>query len=126
MEQSARRATTTLMDIGVWETDASGAVVWGNKKYLEMIGMSLQEALGQGWINGIHFSNKEKYQSEWIDAITQKRIFSCRTRYVSKNPFEPDAMAHITRVSVYAVPVISVTGKLLGYVGISTPYDGVI
>lgn len=120
LEEHARRATSMILDVGIFETDGSGSCKWINRKFSELSGLSQSEAEGFGWINSIHFDDRERVVDEWMDAIKQQRAFNSYFKFVSNNPFSPNDESITTKILVYAVPAVF-GGKLFGYIGIVTP-----
>lgn len=120
LEEHARRATSMILDVGIFETDGSGSCKWINRKFSELSGLAQSEAEGFGWINSIHFDDRERIVGEWTDAIKQKRAFNSYFKFVSNNPFSPNDESVVTKILVYAVPAI-INENLFGYIGIVTP-----
>lgn len=50
---------------GIYMTDLDGKCVYVNDKWCEMAGISFEEAMGDGWMNGIHPDDREKLISNW-------------------------------------------------------------
>jgi PAS domain-containing protein len=47
------RSLTTLSPAGIYQTTVNGDCIYANEAWLKMAGMSLNEALDKGWINGL-------------------------------------------------------------------------
>lgn len=75
-ETLAREAPT-----GIFVTDSKGECVFVNKLWCELAGMSIKEALGQGWSNALHPDDREKVSKEWYDSVAQGREFCCEYRF---------------------------------------------
>lgn len=43
------QASAELLPVAVWETDVRGACLWANRRWTELTGQPITEALGQGW-----------------------------------------------------------------------------
>ena len=93
-------------ETAMYETLADGTVKWVSKRWLEITGLTLDEAIGYGWINSIHESDRSNVQQAWQKAIEEKRDFQISYRTQS-NKF----------VNSKATPVI--TNKVpIGWIGI--------
>lgn len=122
MEQSARRATAMVLDVGVWEADKDGNYIWANRTWLDMNGLSLEDARGHGWVNGISRRDRERMERDWQEAVERKTVFDAETDYVKRDI--AGKPIRTTKVSIYAMPIKDADGNLQGYVGISTPILG--
>jgi PAS domain S-box-containing protein len=93
-------------ETAMYETLGDGTVKWVSKRWLEITGLTLDEAIGYGWINSIHESDRSNVQQAWQKAIEEKRDFQMSYRTQS-NKF----------VNSKATPVI--TNKVpIGWIGI--------
>jgi len=61
--------------VGVFETDAKGACVFVNDRWVELTGISAEEALGDGWARGLHPDFRQQVHSEWMLAVNHVRPF---------------------------------------------------
>ncbi len=61
--------------VGVFETDARGACVFVNDRWLEISGMTREEALGDGWTKSLHPDFRQQVYTEWMAALRQVRPF---------------------------------------------------
>lgn len=91
--------------IPTFETDDHGACTYGNKAYLDLIGRSLEEIKGPSWINVIHPDDRAHVQSEWAEAVNQKRNFELTYRLICREKL-------VYEVSCVATPI---AGN--GYIG---------
>lgn len=70
-----------LSPVGIYETDAEGNCLFVNKRWQEFAGLSLKQALGQGWVGAIHPEDVAAVFSEWQEATERKREFSLEYRF---------------------------------------------
>lgn len=68
--------------VGIFLTDSHGSCLYVNKKWQEMSGFRMEEALGSGWVNAIHPEDKEKVFSEWALAVSAGRDFKLEYRFI--------------------------------------------
>lgn len=68
-----------LMDdypLGIVETDAEGRITWANATYLEYVDLDLRDVLGNGWINAVEPTSRQRIYDSWQAAIEQQRMFN--------------------------------------------------
>lgn len=70
-----RRALLNLAPVPAFESDSTGECIWANRAYLRVVGKSLEEVLGFGWINHIAPNDQEVVRARWIEAIKDGRDF---------------------------------------------------
>ena len=68
----------------VFECDKYGGMISLNKKLLELMGVTLQEALGMGWTNQIHPEDRDRVLHQWERAIEANSEFNCTYRFINK------------------------------------------
>lgn len=74
-ESEARfRAMSDASPLGLFVDDPSGQCVYVNTAYLAIIGLSMEEALGSGWMRAIHPEDQEFALTRWENA-RQQRLF---------------------------------------------------
>jgi putative two-component system response regulator len=54
--------------VGVFRTDAEGHCLYVNERWCEIAGLTLEEALGEGWAQGLHPDDREHVFTEWYRA----------------------------------------------------------
>lgn len=67
---------TALMmaPIGMFLADSQGECVFVNYKWQELSGLSLEESLGGGWINGLCDEFQETIKKEWYSFIERVKV----------------------------------------------------
>ncbi|MFQ5829004.1 MAG: PAS domain S-box protein [Candidatus Methylomirabilia bacterium] len=98
---------------GIFHTDANGDCLYVNERWSEIAGLTLQEALGEGWARGLHPDDRERVFHEWHRAATENRPFQSEYRFQ-----RPDGVA--TWVFGQAVAETNPDGEAVGYVGTIT------
>ncbi len=56
---------TNVSPVGVFYTDPHGNCLYVNEKWCEIAGMAAGDALGQGWIEGLHPDDRTRIFDEW-------------------------------------------------------------
>ena len=100
----------------VWETDASGVVITDSPSWRAYTGQSLEEWLGDGWLNAIHPDDRDDAERRWRQAITAKSPVDAEYRLRA-----PDGGWRWTNVR--AAPVLDAGGDIEKWVGMNIDVD---
>ena len=76
----------TLVDIspvGIFFTDAEGNCLHVNRRWSEISGLSLDEAVGRGWLRAIHDEDLNTVSACWLAAVKSKQPFWAEYRFSS-------------------------------------------
>jgi len=103
-------ALVSTTPVGVFETDATGACVYVNNRWLEISGISRDEALGSGWVKALHPDFRERIFAQWVAAVQKAQPL--QWEMCLRHPDGKD-----TWVLAQASPVRSEHGELTGYIG---------
>jgi PAS domain S-box-containing protein len=76
IQDGKSRATLSLLDSPIWESDEDGNCVWVNRAYRRITGYDIDSVKDMGWISIIAPDSREAVQEEWINAIRDRRHFS--------------------------------------------------
>ncbi len=96
--------------VGIYQMDAEGNCLYVNPRWTEMTGLSLPDALGDGWIRALHPDDRDQIVAEWCQATAEKRAFGLEYRYRKPNGEE-------VWVSGRAIIVYDDTGTIKSYFG---------
>jgi diguanylate cyclase (GGDEF)-like protein/PAS domain S-box-containing protein len=107
------KAFADSLSVGLFYTDINGNCLYANKKWLEIAGITLDEALADGWSNALHIDDRERIYKEWIEAVKCDKPFSSEYRF-------QDCDKNITWVIGQANKYNDQEGNTLGYVGTIT------
>ncbi len=109
-----RYATLTKMaPVGIFKTDAAGHCLYVNERWCQISGLTPEQALGLGWIKGIHPEDRELVSTAWYTAVQENRPYRLEHRF-------QNADGQITWVFGQAVAEWTAAGELVGYVGTVT------
>jgi two-component system sensor histidine kinase UhpB len=64
----------------VWRSDVSGACDYLNKAWLDYTGRERGNELGDGWLEGVHPDDRERWQQSYTDAFGARRPFEVEYR----------------------------------------------
>ena len=100
--------------VAAFETDAEGKCLFVTDAWCRLTGVSHHEALGHGWINGIHPDDRDRVFEEWRQSVEQSRPFSLTYRVGQAGTY-----TWVNGIS----RVVCVGSKPVGYVGILSPLE---
>jgi diguanylate cyclase (GGDEF)-like protein/PAS domain S-box-containing protein len=109
-ESEARiRAINDASPSGIFVTDAAGEVVYTNRAYQAITGLTFEATLGRGWSAAVHEEDREPVVAEWYTAARGSGVFERDFRFM-----RPDGTTAWASVKAAA---IRDGENLLGYVG---------
>jgi PAS domain S-box-containing protein len=98
--------------VGIFRTDTSGYTTYVNPRWSELSGIPFEDALGFGWMKGVHPEDQKPMSDQWAEACKNKIESLAHYRFI-----KPDGS--IVWVMGNSVPEI-VDGETIGYVGTIT------
>lgn len=102
-----------LSPVGIFRTDAFGQNTYINEHGRAILGLTLEQARGSGWMTALHPDDRERVLAEW-DAVRQARL-PFRAEYRFRRPD-----GGVTWVLGEALAEINAAGEFRGYVGTIT------
>ncbi|WP_413160655.1 PAS domain S-box protein [Capilliphycus salinus ALCB114379] len=110
-ESERRYATLTeVSPVGIFCRDAAGNCLYVNERWCQIAGLSLEEALGQGWIKALHPEDRNLVFQAWEKALSDRCSFQLEYRFLRSD-------GTVTWVFGQAVAETDITGKIKGFVG---------
>jgi PAS domain S-box-containing protein len=100
----------------VWVTTPTGQIAEDSPEWRWITGQSLEEYLGNGWLDAIHPEDRERVEREWGECVGAGKVFDSRYRVRTKT-------GSYRHYDVRAVP-IERDGKIIEWVGASTDVTG--
>ena len=100
----------------VWVTTPTGQIAEDSPEWRWITGQSLEEYLGNGWLDAIHPEDRERVEREWRECVHAGKVFDSRYRVRTKT-------GSYRHYDVRAVP-IERDGKIIEWVGASTDVTG--
>lgn len=104
---------TQSVPVGIFQTDREGEWIYVNEKALSMAGMTLDTAIGTGWINYIHDEDKKRVLNQWTQSRQTKTALWTEYRY-------PHSDGTNTWVLAQAIPETDEQGEIVAYLGTLT------
>ncbi len=115
LDQNRRRldAITRVVPVGLFICDQTGACVETNEKLCELVGITREQMLGDGWLRCIHKTHRERVEKLWRAALQGDGCFRDE-QLISR----PDGST--LWVAVNSAPEYDAEGKPRHYVGAVT------
>jgi PAS domain S-box-containing protein len=107
------RTLAEIAPAGIYMTDTKGDCLYANPRWCEMAGMEQQDALGQGWVQGVHPEDRESVLANWKKMVESEGAWGMEYRF--QTPGKRD-----TWVYALATPQRDDVGKIVKYVGINS------
>jgi PAS domain S-box-containing protein len=117
-EEAVRRSEEryrSLVQAGaqvVWVTTPTGEIAEDSPEWRWITGQSLEEYLGNGWLDAVHPEDRERVERDWRECVGGGKIFDNRYRVRTKT-------GSYRHYDVRAVP-IERDGTIIEWVGAST------
>jgi two-component system CheB/CheR fusion protein len=121
-EEALRENEARLRDLlgglalAVWETDAAGRVVTDSPSWRAYTGQSVEEWMGEGWLDAVHPDDRAGLMREWQDAVARRtaidHVYRLRT---------PEGGWRRSRVR--ALPLFNIDGTVRKWVGMNVAGD---
>jgi PAS domain S-box-containing protein len=115
LRKSEERYVTlaNISPVGIFRTDANGVTNYVNPTWCRISGLSVEEALGDGWLKVVHPEDRQSLADNW------QKTTQLRTTSIADYRFiHPDGS--IVWVMGQAVPEVNADGEIIGYVGTIT------
>ncbi len=106
------RTLTNMAPAGIYLTDLEGNCTYANPKWLQMAGMTLDQALGKGWTTALHPDDHASIESSWYASHDSRTTWNHDFRFQT-------AEGKLTWVHGLAEPIVDAEGKLSGYMGVN-------
>lgn len=118
-QKSFFHATLETHNTAVFRTDESGGIVWVNRTFCRLMGVTPAEVMQFGWVNIIDDEHEEGYRDKvvtmWLHAVKNKREFNETIYYKATNG---------KRFAAHAVAfVISANYGMFGHFGEIVPQE---
>jgi PAS domain S-box-containing protein len=111
--RSRYRALVTSAPVGIFQTDAAGKSLFVNQRCLELMGVTLADALGEGWANTLHPDDRELVYRQWHIAVQAKQEFASEHRFLTPQ-------GRVNWVFVKAIGIYDESRNVTGYIGTVT------
>jgi len=112
--ESEKRYQTlaTVAPVGIYYTDKNGRCLYVNEKWSKISGIPAEQALGDGWMKGLHPDDREHIFAEWSRSVQADLPFNLEYRFQRADD--------ICWVLGQALAEKDEHGEVIGYVGTIT------
>lgn len=76
LQDGKHKATLSLLDSPIWESDEDGNYIWVNRAYRRITGYDIDSVKDMGWISIIAPEHREAVSEEWESSVKDHRHFS--------------------------------------------------
>jgi PAS domain S-box-containing protein len=104
------RAIAEQSPVMIWRTDPAGRYDYVNQRYLDFRGRTLDQELGQGWTEGLHPDDRERYLHAFQAAFTRREPFEQTIRLL-------DREGRYRWIIARGTPSYDPEGRFLGFLG---------
>lgn len=94
----------------IWISDTEKQCTWFNKTWLEFVGRSMEEEIGDGWVENVHPEDVEKCMNTFHGSFNLRRPFTMDYRMRHHN-------GEYRWILDVGVPRLSQSGEFVGYIG---------
>jgi PAS domain S-box-containing protein len=70
------RSLSASSPVGIFLADLQGHCVYANPRWRAILGLTLGESVGEGWLRAVHPDDREALTSQWSECVRQKREYS--------------------------------------------------
>jgi len=104
------RIVANTAPVSIWIRNTLGRCAFCNKTFLEFLGTTLENALGQGWIDFVHPTDEPNYRGSFLSALAAHKPYELEYRLRR-------ADGQFRWVIGSAVPRLSTDGSFEGFIG---------
>ena len=101
-----------LSPAGIYRSNAQGGIVYANRAWLDVAGLTLEQASGDGWIPSVHPDDLERLRTEWRETVLESRELRTEFRFV-----RPDGS--IRWVETITTSEWDDSGRQIGFIGVN-------
>ena len=105
------RLLSAFAPVGIYQTDVEGHCTYTNDRWQKTAGLTLEESLGDGWIQAIYPDDRERVFSAWTRLVNREKEFALEFRFV-------DSEGAVRWVAGRAIAMQD-KGQTVGYVGVN-------
>ncbi len=106
-------ALAAACPVGIFRTDTAGCCIYVNTRWCQIAGLQGAEAMGFGWVDGLHPEDRDRVMAEWTASVEHNRPFELEYRF-------QHGEGQTTWVYGQTVAERDSTGEIVGYVGTLT------
>jgi two-component system, sensor histidine kinase and response regulator len=105
------RTVSAAAPIGIFYTDATGKILYTNKRWEEMTGRTAQDAMRSGWADAVHPEDRAVVEKLWKSGFALQVELKDQCRFLTPE-------GHVNWVQWQTRALVGRDGLLQGYVGV--------
>ncbi|MEG4444003.1 PAS domain S-box protein [Microcoleus sp. AT9_B5] len=115
LQESEQRFATLAKTapVGIFRNNTQGYCVYGNERCLEMVGLSLEESIGEGWATALYPDDRDRVITAWYNFVQENIPYDCEFRLQRRD-------GSIIWVLGQAIAETNLDGNTIGYIGTIT------
>jgi PAS domain S-box-containing protein len=98
--------------VGIFRTKSDGYTTYVNPKWLELAGLTFEDAIGFGWLNAVHPDDRDKLNRRWISDVDSRLQSVAEYRFLRSDN-------SVVWVMGNAIPELN-DNEVIGYIGTIT------
>jgi PAS domain S-box-containing protein len=106
------RTLASLAPVGIYLADLEGNCLYANPAWCRMAGMSLEAALGPGWLTGLHPDDRALVRAGWQRMVESSGQWGLEYRFLTPE-------GKVTTVYGLAAQQTDASGRVTRYVGVN-------
>jgi PAS domain S-box-containing protein len=110
------RVTADHAPVLIWASDSTKACTWFNKPWLEFVGRSMEQEIGNGWAENVHPDDLARCMAIYTDSFDARREFTMEYRLRRHDGAWRWILDH-------GIPRYEGDGSFAGYIGSCTDID---
>jgi len=79
------RTLSELSPVGVYQTDSEGYCLYVNERWSEYSGIDRRHAMGKGWIEAFHPSDRSSFNNQWPLLQNTEQMLNSEFRFLTPN-----------------------------------------
>jgi PAS domain S-box-containing protein len=87
------RSLSACCPLGIYLTDLAGRCTYTNPRCRELLGLCLEETLGEGWARVVHPADRQDVLTRWAECSGSGGTFSMEYRIVGPRDPSPPGMS---------------------------------
>lgn len=115
--EATYRAVGETIPFGIWIAGADGGIEYLSRSFLDLVGSSLDECRGAGWMERLPGQEIERVRREWEDCIKGGRL--CDLEYMLKGV---DNRLHY--ILSRGIPIRDANGRIVRWAGLNIDMTG--
>jgi PAS domain S-box-containing protein len=107
------RTLAELLPVAIFQTDPNGRCTYVNKIWCDTTGLTLEQTLGDGWVNALPSDDRERIANGWYHVVASGSKWSLEYSYTTPE-------GKVIWIYSFAAPIFDDNGNVISYLGANT------